>query len=242
MSSRPELDLGQCCARIGDVVDEVFASLDAMERDVAGYWAAAVSTNSRPPGREAVAKLQPLITERLAQDDVPINGCGIVFEPGAVHETGLILEWWRHDRHEGVRRLELDFNPTSERFYDYTRMSWFQVARDEGRRTVVGPYVDLHGSDVYVLTFASPLVVGSRFIGIVGADVPLANFERHLTEPLRRLQGEALLVTEEGRILATSSASWTPGTLFRRRAAPTDMERREVDSQAVSWSVIRVAL
>src|SRR5919108_301549 len=82
-------------------------------------------------------------------------------------DTTLFLEWWRITHRDRISRLHLDFNPASERYYDYTPMRWFAVPRDERRAVVAGPYVDLHGADAYVLTFGSPLVVDDAFVGIV---------------------------------------------------------------------------
>ncbi|MCP8465388.1 cache domain-containing protein [Pseudomonas sp. ZM23] len=56
-------------------------------------------------------------------------------------------------------------------------MPWFARPRSTGRPSVVGPSVDLYGTDLYILVFFVPIQVDGRFIGVAGADIALHEFE-----------------------------------------------------------------
>ena len=75
----------------------------------------------------------------------------------------------------------------------------------------MGPYVDLHGTDLYVLTFARPLVVDGTFVGVVGADMPMSGFEQLAMAALKQPGCDAVAITGEGRVLATNTPVWAVG-------------------------------
>jgi hypothetical protein len=187
-----------------------------------------------------MADLAPTIKARLRRPAPRLNGAGVGFAPVALADATQLLEWWRLTDRDRISRLHLDFNPSSERYYGYTPMRWFAIPRDERRPVVIGPYVDLHGADAYILTFGSPLVVDDTFVGIVGADVLLADFERQVTGALRRVDGDAALVTDEDRVIASNTPKWTPGMLVHTDLHARGAERTDVKCDAVAWSVIKV--
>ncbi|MET7339035.1 cache domain-containing protein [Nonomuraea sp. NPDC005650] len=230
------LDLEECCALIGESAGVVFRALDGLGHEAVRFWTGASDAGSLPAAADTDV-LESAIMAELTSSVVPMNGCGVVFAPGLIRDRDLIMQWFRHDSHGRIRRLSLDFNPSSERFYDYTRMGWFRVPRDEGRPTIVGPYVDIHGSDFYVMTFAIPLTSNGRFLGIAGADLALVEVERELTSPLRGLDVEALLITEEGRILAANTPSWIPGNLMPRNP-DRPIREAKVPNTSAEWKVV----
>jgi hypothetical protein len=239
MSPSGSPDLMRCCERVGDAVRAVLDSLDDLRRDAETLWSKALEARPKPVVSD-IADLYPTIEERLLRQGPGLHGAGVVLAPGALADATLFSEWWRIAGRNRIARLHLDFNPSSERFYDYAPMRWFAIPRDERRPVVVGPYVDLHGADAYILTFGSPLVVDGTFIGIFGADVLLADFERQIAGALRRVDGDAVLVTEERRVIASNTPGWTPGTLVHADLAVRRAERVDVDCDAIAWSVIRI--
>ncbi|WP_085916277.1 MULTISPECIES: hypothetical protein [Pseudonocardia] len=90
----------------------------------------------------------------------------------------------------------------------------------DGRRRVVGPYVDVHGTDRYLLTLSMPILADERFLGIVGADLPVARFEALLLHGLGDLPADAVVVNPENRVVLSSSARWPTGS----RARPDEVE------------------
>jgi hypothetical protein len=113
-----------------------------------------------------------------------------------------------------VAALRPDLRPASLDFYDYTSTDWFDVPRRTGRRHVVGPYVDVHGTGRYLLTLTGPLLDGGEFLGVVGADVPVNRFENHLLRALDPAVEAVVVLNEEGRVVLSTSPRWLVGDLL----------------------------
>jgi hypothetical protein len=141
-------------------------------------------------------------------------GLGLVVAPQPDRGLPLRLEWWQVDPDGGqLRTLEPDLRPTSLGYYDYTATEWFDVPRRTGRRHVVGPYVDVHGTGRYLLTLTEPVVVDGEFVGVAGADVSVRRFEKHLLQRLGRLPSPFLLLNHEDRVVISSAPRWLVGGL-----------------------------
>ena len=134
-----------------------------------------------------------------------LGGAGVVLNPGFLSDVQAHLEWRQLGRDGRPRSLVLDVDPDSADPYDYWEMEWFRVPREERRRMVGGPYFDYRGADRFGLTFAVPVVVGGEFVGIAGADVPLAQLEPELLPILRRLPRRAALINHENRVITSNS-------------------------------------
>lgn len=232
-------ELRRCADEVASMVRGVFASLDGIDARFRQLWTESSSEGPGTPSSEDFSSLALIVRERVLEPEVPLHGAGVLFAPGLLRDVDLHLEWWQNVRPGTARRLALDFNPTSERYYDYPSTEWFSAARDENRAVVAGPYVDLYGADTYIFTFGRPVSVGETFIGVVGADVSLVDNEAQLTAPLRKLDGHSVLVTAEGRVIAASSPQWTPGTLFHPDGL-SSVRRAPVVSDAVEWEVVSV--
>ncbi len=149
---------------------------------------------------------------RRSRDEVAV-GLGVILEPGTLASHPLRLEWWqRVPGSDDPVPLEVDLHPDSLGFYDYVAADWFAVPRRTRARHVVGPYVDVHGTDGYMLTFTMPMEVAGRFVGVAGADVPVTRFESMV---LGRLgDDDAVLVNAEGRVVLSTSSRWITGCLL----------------------------
>lgn len=199
-------DLPDVSGAVSDVVERVFATV-AQVRDAA----------LRPAAREGLADGRPVLGDDVrdllhAPGQLAV-GLGLVVAPRPERGLPLRLEWWQADPDGGrVRALEPDLRPDSLAYYDYTAAEWFAVPRRTGRRHVVGPYVDVHGTGRYLLTLTEPVVVDGEFAGVAGADVPVRRFESRL---LRRLGPDApvLLVNDEDRVVLSTVPRWPVGTL-----------------------------
>ncbi|MFD5552551.1 cache domain-containing protein [Streptomyces sp. NPDC127068] len=131
-----------------------------------------------------------------------------------------------------------DLDPDSDHYYDYTGLRWFTVPRDQRRPTVCGPYVDLHGSDSYVFTFALPLTVAGEFFGVVAGDVLVSTLARLLVPPLLQLGGEAAVTNEEGRVIATTTPSLAVGALAA--TPPAGGRRSGLRVAGAEWNVLHL--
>jgi hypothetical protein len=152
-------------------------------------------------------------------------GLGLVAAPAPGRDVRLL--WWQAESAgDRIAALRPDLRPASLDFYDYTATDWFDVPRRTGRRHVVGPYVDVHGTGRYLLTLTGPLVAAGEFLGVVGADVPVNRFENHL---LRALDPgvDAVVLNDEARVVLSTSPRWLVGDLL---GAPTG-----TDLPGVPW-------
>lgn len=163
-----------------------------------------------------ISALRPAVLDLLTRDNQLAVGMGFIVEPGLIPATPLRLEWWQVSgtgRRTGPTPLVADLNPESLGFYDYAAAEWFAQPRRTGRRHVLGPYVDVHGTDRYMLTLTVPVLAGAKFLGVAGADVPVARFERLVLGGLGELTEPVVVVNAEGRVALSTSARWLPGDL-----------------------------
>ena len=205
MSSQPAVS--RVGTAVSEAVERVFATVAAV-RDAA----------LRPGARDGFATGAPVLGEdvrgRLLERGQLAAGLGLVVAPRPERGLPLRLEWWQVDPDDGrLRRLDPDLKPSSLGYYDYTATEWFDVPRRTGRRHVVGPYVDVHGTGAYLLTLTEPVHVDGEFAGVAGADVPVRRFETHLLRVLGRSSGSFVLVNDEDRVVLSSAARWLVGEL-----------------------------
>ncbi len=202
----------EAARRVTTALERVFFSLD----QIAGAFEdLAREARSRGAGLSAadLGRLEPVISRQL--DALPaIHGAGVVVAEGLLVDRERFLEWWRRGP-DGFERFILNVDPQVDGFYDYADMEWYRGPRDEGRRVVAGPYIDYRCADIYVLTFTRSVAAGGSFLGIAGADVPMALFESELVPALRRLAPDAVLVNPERRVVAASRARWTIGAKLK---------------------------
>jgi hypothetical protein len=207
------------------VVERVFRSVAEVRDDVLAGYRAAEARGARMCDADLTAVREPL-RARLARGRELAVGMGVIVAPGLLADRPLRMEWWQADagdgacggdpRHCALTMLEVDLNPASVGFYDYAAAEWFTVPRRTGRRHVVGPYVDVHGTDRYLLTLTLPVLAGGEFVGVAGADVPVARFETLVLRELGDLAADVVVVNTEDRVVLSTSPRWLVG----ERAVP----------------------
>ncbi len=191
---------------VGEVIESVFASVEEVRR-------LALSCTLTDEG---VSGLAPAIHDLLRKPDEVAVGLGLILEPGLLRTHPLRIEWWqRPSGHDDPVQLEVDLHPDSLGFYDYAAAEWFAVPKRTRERHLVGPYVDVHGTDRYLLTLTMPIEADGTFLGVAGADVPITTFE---TLVLRRLEpgGEAVVLNAERRVVLSTSSRWITGSLVSK--------------------------
>ena len=201
-------EVAEVAGAVSDLVERVFvtvarvrdAALRSVEQDGlrAGRWVLpdGVQQLLREPGQLAV-------------------GLGLVVAPRPEEGLSQRLEWWQADPDGGrPHTLEPDLRPASLGYYDYTTTEWYDVPRRTGRRHAFGPHVDVHGTGRYVLTLTEPVVAGSGFVGVAGADVPVRRFETHLLEALGPLPAPFVLLNDEGRVVLSTAPRFLVGSLL----------------------------
>lgn len=138
-------------------------------------------------------------------DTTACVGAGFVAAPGILADAQWYLSWW-----QGEDREQLD----STRYVsvDYTSNEWFRVPAETGAPHIAGPYVDYLCTRENALTIAVPASNDHGFVGVVGADILVRDFEAAI---LHAFQGtEAVLINGERRLVVSADPTLAPGTLI----------------------------
>jgi hypothetical protein len=227
-----EIDLKHAAELVAGVVDDIFAVLREGAAEAGELWSR-VADGAGAVDTADLADLRPSIQARLAGHR-HFDGTGLVVNPAALRDAQRYQEWWRPAPDGGYEFLDVNLG-LGEGQYDYTTMSWF-VGTSNGIDSVRGPYLDLSGSDRYVLTFAVPARHGDRFIGASATDITVASFESLVIGELSELASEVVIVNSADRVVISSSAEFFPGERMRA-AAPADAH---IGGPGVNWRVYGV--
>ncbi|MDC8804076.1 cache domain-containing protein [Halomonas pacifica] len=240
MSTEPMAGRRQACLRrIEAALDGVFDDIERIAAELERLWEGQAGLGKAPVSAD-LKSLRTLADDRLTRDNRWVLGTGVVLEPGVLADCDMFCEW-RHLVGEGKpAQLDLNFNRSSDSYYNYRDMPWFTQPRETGRRVVEGPYIDLYGQDAYILTFARPLQCRGDFLGIAGADVHLGRFERILVPGLLQLEHDALLVNASGRVIASNTPGWLPGERFRMpdQGSPPGCLVTPLAGQHAHWQLV----
>jgi hypothetical protein len=191
------------------LAEAVTAAVERVFSCVADLRAPALAALGPGGGTDLEARAHDL----LAAPGQLAVGLGLVAAPAPQRDVRLL--WWQADPGGGpVTALRPDLRPASLDFYDYTATDWFDVPRRTGRRHVLGPYVDVHGTGRYLLTLTGPLVADGEFVGVVGADVPVNRFESHLLRVLDPDVEAVVVLNDESRVVLSTSPHWLVGDLL----------------------------
>ena len=207
-------------AVVTEVLERVFGTVGEVRDQALARFGEAGDTGTAVHRDDVHGLRDPLRELLLTPGCVPV-GLGVIVAPEVVDGEPLCLEWWQCGPGPAApTRLEVDLNSHSVGFYDYVAAPWFEVPQRTGRRHVVGPYVDVHGTDRYVLTFTEPVLADGRFLGVAGADVPIGRFESLVLSRLGDLPAELVVVGEEDRVVLSTSPRWLVGSLLRPGDGP----------------------
>lgn len=224
-----------CIAGISDVVNSIFEKTSEVESLVKNIFKFRGQKKLRVSSKDFNA-LKSILDQHLKDEQNVLQGIGIVLDPSVFEDNKMYLEWHQISSDGSIFPLYLNFNNSSDVYYDYLEMPWFYKPRQNGERVVVGPYIDLYGQDMYLLTFATPIIIDNKFIGIAGADIALSKFEAKILNSLLKLDSESALVSEDRRIIAANSASYISGGLVSINDRKT--KSIELDCDGVKWKII----
>lgn len=220
---------------ITESVERVFASVNEIHRVTIDLHRAA-STRGEHMGDSEVGAIRNKVLEWLTGVGQIAVGMGLVVTPGLIRGPELRMEWWQQDSVRDVPAwLDVDLKPASIDYYDYLNADWYTVPRDAGRRHVVGPYVDVHGTGRYILTFTTPVIDGDEFLGVAGADVPVARFDTHVLRQLGSSSGDILVTNDEGRVVLSTSPRWLTGALVEFGRAGAQEYPNAITAEHLAW-------
>jgi len=207
-----------------DLLAAVTATIGKVLVSVTGVGGAlaalAAAAGGRPLRRADLATLRPLVAQVLGRHRGFAAGAGVVLAPDALADAPRWIDWWWAD--EGIGQLQVDLDPGSAEFYDYTTTEWYREPARTGLPCIAGPYVDYICTREYTFTVSVPVVAGGRFLGVAGADILASEVERMVLPGLSllgRAGQPAVLVSGSGRVIASSSASILPGEVLQLAGA-----------------------
>ena len=190
---------------VGGFFHGVLALMEDWKPDLQALFSDA---GSPPLRRELDRVVEPLVRSLLQQDS-PLAGAGFVAAKDALADAQWHMAWWQENSRDQL------IPSTMESLGEvYSRREWFTTPLRTGSSHVTGPYVDFLCTDEYTVTLTVPVTVGTRTVGVVGADVFVASLETVLLPPLRQLHPEAALVNRAGRIIVSADPQLPAGRLL----------------------------
>lgn len=206
----------RCGRMVSAVVEEVFDVVGEVRDEVLERQAEAARRGRRLVLAD-VSSLGGPVQARLQRPGGLATGLGLIVAPGVLADRRLHVEWWQVEQgRPEPRALQVDLNPASAGFYDYSTTEWFEAPRRTGTRHIEGPYVDVHGTGAYVFTLTVPLDADGEFLGVAGADVPVSSWEDRLLDALPA-GVDAVVLNAVGRVVLSGSSSWLVGELVPDR-------------------------
>jgi hypothetical protein len=212
-------------ALLASVTDAIAGVMDSVAALGAEMAALAAASGTRPLRQGDLASLRPHAAGVLARHQPLVAGTGVVLAPSVLAGAARWIQWWWADDQGAVNQLDVDLDPGSAEFYDYTTTEWYREPARSGRQWVTGPYVDYICTRKYTFTLSSPLLLAGRFLGVAGADI-LADRVEHMALPgLVALGRTAVLVSGNGRVIASNDAGIRPGAILARLPAASALRR-----------------
>ncbi|GAA0594096.1 hypothetical protein HPO96_06730 [Kribbella sandramycini] len=214
MSTHVAQDTAAVIELVGALAGEAFGLADRI-----AAAAATTFTRQQTARRGDLKSIAALVRPAIDAAGSPIQGAGFVAAVDALADSRWWLEWFMRNNGK-AERLLVDTDPRGDNFYDYESLPWYDVPRTTGRQHITGPYVDYLCTEDYTLTFTVPVVVGSTFVGVAGADVRVFTFEKAVLPCLRATHRTVAVVNDQGRVVLSNSARHVSGTLLRTTAPP----------------------
>ena len=198
-------------ADITALIERVLASVTEVAEAMTAV-AAAARAGRRSLRRADLATLRPLVAQVLARHRGFAAGAGVVLAPDALTDAPRCIDWWWADSASGPGHLEVDLDPGSAEFYDYTTTEWYREPARTGQPCIAGPYVDYICTHEYTFTVSVPVTDEGRFVGVAGADILAGEVERMLLPKLS-------LLGRPGRP-SRAGQRQRPGDRFQHRTHP----------------------
>lgn len=195
-------------SRIRSLLDQRLEPIATTLTDLGTQLSAAHATGFYGPDQrpQMSAQLEGVVRRALADPALLVAGIGVVWEQGT--DAGML--WWRADGGV-VNRKDHVNNPSSDSFYDFTRMEWYERTTRTDRLVVIGPYVDAWGTDDHTLTPARAVHRDGTRIGVAALDLHVAAMTRELADLLAPHGEDLVLVNADGQVLASDRPDLTPG-------------------------------
>lgn len=199
--------LHSTAAALGQRLERVFADLAVLAEETTRIISASGTS------RSMLEALKPVVGSIVAEQGGLVDSAGVSVAPGLLTDADTWHQWWSLIGGQLVF-IPHNLNPASVNYYDYTEMTWFERPLASGRPELTGPYLDFGGADVRLITASRPVMHGQQTAAVAGADLSMDFIERAFLRNLGRRDEHVALITETGKVVASNSARFAPGTRF----------------------------
>jgi DNA-binding FadR family transcriptional regulator len=206
-SPAPQAPGRSTLGEVGQSLERLFHVLEGLGEKLAALAAAA----SGSLHRDDLGKLRPAIFDLLAGHRDLASGAGVIAAPDLLADAPLWLEWWWITPAGSQEQLRVNLDPAAPDFFDYTTAAWYTAADRLGTAQATGPYVDYFCTGEYTITLSVPVRLGGRFLGVAAADVLVSHLEGQVLPALLGTGRPVALTSQEGRVIAATTASLMPG-------------------------------
>jgi hypothetical protein len=215
MSRQSRSEVTRKLATLTDRVDEL---LERMRTYVGTEISRADDYRSLP-----LESFEAFIRTIYDTEDAPVLGMGFLPNPKILPGTGVC--WWYNSGNiqnapTSLRPLAVGFQPEAMDFYDVTETEWWRNAVNSDGAVASGPFVDISGTDAYVVTFSRSVRVAAELIGVVAADVTVAMLQQLCQNDLLDMPRPTSVISREGMVIATNAGALLGGAIDSSTAGP----------------------
>ncbi|MFE5837974.1 cache domain-containing protein [Arthrobacter sp. NPDC056493] len=217
---------------LGRSLERVFADLAVLDKATTDILAA--------PGtsRTKLESLRPVVEDIVLKHGGLVDSAGVSVARGLFSDADAWHQWWSLVGGKLVF-IPHNLNPASINYYDYTEMTWYERPLASGRPELIGPYIDFGGADMKIVTASRPVLHEQRTVAVAGADLSMESIERTFLLNLGRRDEHVALITETGKVVASNSARFAPGTRFEGpHGGPGSVPVPVADLSTAPWRLI----
>lgn len=222
-------DVGDLAAELRLIFDRTVGLLSGIGDELATAF------DHRPTARELNTAVARSVLPTLGKLDDVVHGLGFMAEAGVLAESCYWLEWWQRAS-DGTfdRDYSHQLDPTRDDFYDYSSKGYMTQPRTSGEASAMGPYIDYGGVDDYLVTVSVPVTSKGSFVGIMAADIRVADLELSVSPWLARANGVCVLLNAESRVLLSNSVGYNVGDVL-----PTSADLSFTEVGRFGWVIGR---
>jgi hypothetical protein len=230
---KPIDEVLQSTARaLGQSLERVFADLAVLEKATTDILAAAGTSRTK------LESLRPVVEDIVLKHGGLVDSAGVSVAQGLFTDADAWHQWWSLVGGKLVF-IPHNLNPASINYYDYTEMTWYERPLASGRPELIGPYIDFGWADMKIVTASRPVLQEKRAVAVAGADLSMESIERTFLLNLGRRDEHVALITETGKVVASNSARFAPGTRFEGpHGSPGSVPVQVADFPTPPWRLI----
>lgn len=169
-----------------------------------------VVADAAAPGGERLSlnDFEDFIHALYSSEEPPVLGMGFLPNPEVL--PSFSVRWWYNGTPAAgspLRALTVGNQPQAMDYYDTLSTEWWQNAAGSPDSVVSGPFVDISGTNAYVVTFTQAVRLDDEIIGVVAADVTVATLQALCQNTLLDLPRPTSVVNSEGMVIATNAGA-----------------------------------